>query len=367
MARNRKRPPPSHRRPRPYISPPGSPPGELHVDPSAPQPHLRLIAYGPGEVVEREGISLDEVGQHLGRHAVIWLDVAGLGDRALLEAIGQRLGIHRLSMEDVTTSYQRPKVEAFADYYVVVVRDPSLDEEGFRGEQVSLFVGQGWLVSFQATPEDCFGPVRARLRQTGRVIRRSGADYLSYALIDAVVDAYLPLLEHLGERMEELQDGIMEHPEPATLTEVYGAKHALSGMRRAVWPMREMLNSMIRDPLPGLTDETKIYLRDCYDHAILVMELTESYRDMGSELMDFYLSSVSNRTNEIMKVLTIIGAIFIPLTFIAGIYGMNFSGDHSPWNMPELGWRYGYPAVLALMVAVAVGMVLYFKRKGWLG
>ena len=148
---------------------------------------------------------------------------------------------------------------------------------------------------------------------------------------------------------------------------MYDAKHALSHMRRAIWPMREMLNAMIRDPLPGMTDETRVYLRDCYDHAILVMEVTESYRDMGSELMDFYLSSVSNRTNEIMKVLTIIGAIFIPLTFIAGIYGMNFDPDSSALNMPELRWAYGYPGALMLMILIALGMLLYFKRKGWLG
>lgn len=355
-----------HRHRKPRVRIPGSAPGEIHQDPAAPAPTLRLMAYGPEAVVEREGLTVGQLGAYVGQHRVTWVDVAGLGDVAVLAAIGDQFGIHRLSLEDVSNVYQRPKVEAYPGYYLVVVREPWLHED-FHGEQVSLFVGPNWLISFQEDPKDCFGQVRERIRQHGRHIRQVGPDYLSYALIDAVVDAYLPLLEQLGDQMETLQDAIVMKPEPALLTQVYTAKHALSAMRRAIWPMREMLNSMIRDPLPGLTDDTRIYLRDCYDHAILVMELTDSYRDMGSELMDFYLSSVSNRTNEIMKVLTIIGAIFIPLTFIAGIYGMNFDPDSSAMNMPELRWAYGYPSALALMVLIAGGMLLYFKRKGWLG
>jgi magnesium transporter len=349
-----------------YIPAPGSPPGEIHHNPDAPVPTIRLMAYGPETVVEREGLKISQLDDYLGQFPVTWVDVAGLGDAEVLAAIGALFDIHRLSMEDISNVYQRPKVEGYPGYYVVVVREPWLQED-FHGEQISLFVGPNWLISFQEDPKDCFEPVRARIRQHGRHIRQVGPDYLSYALIDAVVDAYLPLLEQLGDHMEELQDAIVMKPDPALLTQVYTAKHALSAMRRAVWPMREMLNSMIRDPLPGLTDDTRIYLRDCYDHAILVMELTESYRDMGSELMDFYLSSVSNRTNEIMKVLTIIGAVFIPLTFVAGIYGMNFDPESSALNMPELRWAYGYPTALALMVLIAGGMLLYFKRKGWLG
>jgi magnesium transporter len=358
-------PPRRPRRP-PHIPAPGTPPGQIHVDPNAPKPLLRLMAYGPDAFEEREGIALAELDDYLGRWPVTWLDVAGLGDGAVLAALGQRFGIHRLAMEDVSNVGQRPKVEAYPGHFLVVIRQP-WKEDAFRTEQISLFTGPDWVLSFQEDAADCFGPVRARIRETGRTIRKMGPDYLCYALIDSIVDSYLPILERLGEEMEALQDGIMEHPRPANLSDVYDAKHALSAMRRAAWPMREMLNSMIRDPLPGLTDETRIYLRDCYDHAILVLEFTESYRDMGSELMDFYLSSVGYRTNEIVKVLTITGALFIPLTFVAGIYGMNFNTEISPWNMPELNWYFGYPLAMGGMLAIAAVMLLYFKRKGWLG
>jgi magnesium transporter len=329
------------------------------------------MAFGPEGLVEQDGASLDlaALDALLDGHPVVWLDVAGLGDGALLAELAERFGIHRLAMEDVVNVHQRPKVEAYGEHFLVLLREPWLDagEADGGGDQVSLFVGPGWLLSFQEDRKDCFEPVRERIRQPGRLIQRSGSDYLAYALIDTLVDAHFPILEAEGDALEALQDQILRQPDPELLAEIYEAKHRLSSMRREIWPLRELLNGMIRDPLPGLRDETRIYLRDCYDHAIVVLELCEGLRDMASELMNFYLSAVGNRANEIMKVLTIIGAIFIPLTFVAGIYGMNFDPDRGPWNMPELRWAYGYPATLALMLVIALVMLWFFKRRGWLG
>jgi magnesium transporter len=346
--------------------PPGSPPGEITAPPGAPPPVIRVMAYGPDGLVEADGVAVADLDQHVGHWPVTWVDVAGLGDVAVLEALGRRFGIHRLSLEDVANLYQRPKVEAHSGYYMVVVRQPWFEAE-FSSEQICLFVGPDWVLSFQERPGDAYDPVRQRIRNPGRPIRTLGPAFLAYALVDAVLDAYFPILEGLGEQMEDLQDEIMVDPRPDVLPRIYQAKHALAHMRRAIWPTREMLNAMIRDPLPGMTEDTRVYLRDAYDHAVLALEVTESYRDMGSELMDFYLSSMSNRTNEIMKVLTITGTIFIPLTFIAGVYGMNFNPGASPWNMPELNWYLGYPLALGLMAAVAVALLLYFRRKGWIG
>jgi magnesium transporter len=351
---------------RPQGPRPGVAPGVLVADPNAPKPVISVMAYGPDGVAESEIAHVNEVAAHVGRWPVTWVDVVGLGDADVLAALGEQFGLHPLALEDVMNVYQRPKVEAYPGYYFTIVRMPRPDTEN-ASEQISMFVGPNYVLTFQESAGGGFEPVRQRIRAPERPIRGKGADYLGYALVDAVVDAYFPILEQFGEQLEDLQDEIMVTPDTGTLTRVYDAKHALSHLRRAIWPMREAINAMIRDPLPGMTEDTRLYLRDCYDHAILAMEVTESYRDMSSELMDFYLSSVSNRTNEIMKVLTIIGAIFIPLTFIAGIYGMNFNPDISKLNMPELNWTMGYPMALGLMAAIALGMIWFFRRKGWLG
>jgi len=338
----------------------------VQVDAHAPAPIIRLLSYGPDHAEARDGVAVADLGGLLGQQPVTWVDVAGLGDVATLEALGARFGLHRLALEDVVNLYQRPKVEAYTGYFMVVLRQPWLNGE-FSSEQITLFVGPNWLLSFQEQPGDAYDQVRQRICAPGRPIRDLGPAYLAYTLIDAVMDAYFPILERLGEEMETLQDDIMLRPRPEALAAVYHARYALAHLRRTVWPVRELLNAMIRDPLPGVTDETRVYLRDCYDHAILAMEMTESYRDMATDLMDFYLSSMSNRTNEIMKVLTITGSIFIPLTFIAGVYGMNFNTARSPYNMPELNSVLGYPGVLLLMAAVALTMLVWFRRKGWLG
>jgi magnesium transporter len=208
--------------------------------------------------------------------------------------------------------------------------------------------------------------VREHIRNTRGQIREAGADYLAYALLDAMVDSYFPILEEYGERLETLEDAIITRPDHHTVARIHAAKRDLLTLRRAIWPQRETFNTLLRDVIPLITDETRLHLRDCYDHTVRLIDLVETYRELGSDLMDVYLSSVSNRTNEIMRVLTVIATIFIPLTFIAGVYGMNFDPDTSPWNMPELNWYWGYPFALTLMTTVIVGQLVFFWRRGWL-
>jgi len=208
--------------------------------------------------------------------------------------------------------------------------------------------------------------VRKRLRNQRGLVRRQGADYLAYALLDAVIDSYFPVLEAYGERLDDLEAEISEHPGPVTVARIQQTKHDLQALRRTIWPQRDTLNVLIRDATPLISDETRVFLRDCYDHSIYIMELVETYHEVAAGLIELYMSSVGHRMNEIMKVLTVIATIFIPLTFIAGIYGMNFNPAASPWNMPELNWYLGYPFALGLMVVVVLGMLFYFRRRRWI-
>jgi magnesium transporter len=242
-----------------------------------------------------------------------------------------------------------------------------LPDRGVETEQVSMFVGKDFLLTFQERTGDCFTPIRDRLRHgTGRV-RQLGPDYLTYALIDAVIDGYYPILEGYGEAIDTLEDEVIERAESEQMHRLHVVKRDLLMLRRAVWPTREMVNGLIRDESPFIGDVARVYLRDCYDHTIQLMDVVETYREISSSLLDAYLSSMSARLNEIMKVLTIIATIFIPLSFIASVYGMNFDPSVSPWNMPELKFYYGYPFALAIMAAVAGGLLYYFRRRGWMG
>jgi magnesium transporter len=270
-------------------------------------------------------------------------------------------------MEDVVNVHQRAKVEEYDGHLFLVVRVLLEGEKSLVTEQVSLFLGGGVLVTFQEHRDDPFDPVRERLRKGKGRIRAAGADYLAYALLDTVVDSYFPLLESLGDRLQVLEDEILDSPGKSTVAGIYQAKRDLLLMRRSIWPLREAISALLRGESDHVSPDTLIYLRDCYDHVVMVLDMVESYRDMTSGLMDFYLSSVSNRMNDVMRVLTVIATIFIPLTFVAGIYGMNFNPEASPYNMPELSWRWGYPAFWGVMVSVAVGMLIFFRRKGWLG
>jgi magnesium transporter len=347
---------------------PGASPGTLVVPPGSKPPRLRVIAYGPERIEERELTDPQQLRALLGQWPVLWVDVDGLGDVAVLEALGAIFGLHRLALEDVLNLLQRPKAERFGEHLFVVARMPVAEAEGgLATEQLSLFIGTNFLITFQERPGgDCFDPVRARLRAGKGRSRIAGPDYLAYALLDGVVDAYYPVLEGCGDRLDALEDELFEHPAPGAARRVHQVRRDLLTVRRAVWPLREELATLVREPDPLVADETRVYLRDCYDHAVQMIDLLETYRDLGAGLMEIHLSLLSHRMNEIMKVLTIMASIFIPLTFIVGVYGMNFDTSH-PLNMPELRWAWGYPAVMVLMLVLAVGMLLYFRRRGWLG
>ena len=346
-------------------SEPGAPPGTLIADPAAARPTIHATVYNAETISQYADCSVSDLPGLHNHGQVLWVDVTGLADIELIEGIGSAFGIHRLALEDVINVHQRPKAEAFDDHVFIVAR-MLVPGRGTETEQVSFFLGDNYLITFQEQPGDCFDPVRKRL-ETGRGrIRKAGADFLAYALIDTIVDGYYPVLEHYGEAVEKLEDEVIARPDAEQVDRIHTVKRDLLTLRRAVWPTREMVNGLIRDESPFLKEPTRIYLRDCYDHTIQLMDIVETYREIASGLLDVYLSSMSARMNEIMKVLTIIATIFIPLGFIAGLYGMNFDPGASPLNMPELRFYYGYPMAIGLMVAVAAGLVVYFWRKGWL-
>lgn len=346
-------------------SPPGADPGTLNADPLAPPPRITVIAYSPDKVVEKELHRPDEILAYLGHYPVTWINVDGLGDVAVLKRLGEIFHIHPLALEDVINVHQRAKLERFPEHQFLVFHQVDLQEH-IESEQLSLFLGKDYVLTFQEEAGDCFEPVRQRIRQQVGLIRQAGPDYLAYALLDATVDHYFPALETYGERLDELETQIIASPESTTMTQIHDIKRELVKMRRKIWPLRDALNTLVRDPVPQVTESTRVYLRDCYDHVMRIIDLLETYRELASDLLEFQLSSVSYRINEVMRVLTVIATIFIPLTFIVGVYGMNFDPDTSPWNMPELRWYWGYPMVIGLMVVVTVGLLVFFHRKGWL-
>ncbi|MFP4297857.1 MAG: magnesium/cobalt transporter CorA, partial [Spirulinaceae cyanobacterium] len=240
------------------------------------------------------------------------------------------------------------------------------DRNGFWLEQVSLIIGKNHVLSVQEEADyDCFNPVRDRILHNQGIIRQQNADYLAYALWDAMIDGYFPILEDYGERIEVLEDEVIINPTDITLDKIYQIRRELLALRRAIWPQRDAINSLLRDRYPLISDDVRLYLRDCYDRTVQIIDITETYRELASGLMDVYLSAVSNKMNEIMKVLTVISTIFIPLTFIVGVYGMNFNPDASPWNMPELNWYWGYPAFWGLTLVIAFGLIYFFWKRGW--
>ncbi len=344
---------------------PGSAPGTLTVDPHAHPTSLRLIAYGPDGFVEEDVARVADLPGRMRGWPVAWIDVVGLGTAEVLLELGELFDLHKLALEDVVNVPQRAKLETYGEGLFFVAR-MSVPVEGSAAadEQLSLFCGKGWTISFQERPGDCLEGVRERIRRGGINLRNRGSDYLLYALIDAVVDAYFPLLEQMADRLDALEDEVLFRPERESMTRIHRIKRELVHLRARVWPHREAINALIRDDGGRVDETTKVYLRDAYDHAIRVVDLLETQREIASDLMSSYMSSVSNKMNEVMKVLTIIATIFIPLSFLAGIYGMNFDTG-SPWNMPELGFRYGYPVLLGLMVGVGGGMLAWFWRKGW--
>ncbi|MHC5004499.1 MAG: magnesium/cobalt transporter CorA [Planctomycetota bacterium] len=345
--------------------PPGTAPGTIEVDPAAPKPVITVIGYGPDAMEEQRVDSVEQIPELLGRWPVVWINVDGLGDRDVVARLGEILRLHPLALEDVVNVHQRAKVEPYEDHLFVVAR-MARQGERLETEQVSFFVGSGFLLTFQERVGDDFDLVRQRIRSGRKRIRGAGPDYLCYALLDALVDAYFAVLEGFSERLQALEDRALGSPDKSTAGDIHEIRRELLRVRRAIWPHREALSSLLRDELAGVSETTRLHLRDVYDHAIQIIDMVETYREIASGLMDLYLSGVSNRLNEIMKVLTIFAAIFIPLSFIAGIYGMNFDTE-SPWNMPELSWSLGYPFAIGLMVLTATSLLAYFWFKGWIG
>jgi magnesium transporter len=293
---------------------------------------------------------------------VTWINIDGLHEVGIIEKIGKHFSIHPLILEDILHTGQRPKMEDFEDYIFLVVKMFYYDEKDdeIKMEQVSLLLGSNFVISFQEREGDIFDPIRERIRNHKGRIRMMKADYLGYALLDTIVDNYFIILEKIGEDIENIEEELVTRPTPETLQTIHNLKRELIVLRKSIWPLREVVNSLERGESPLINEATGVYLRDVYDHTIQVIDTIETFRDMVSGMLDIYLSSISNKMNEVMKVLTIIATIFIPLTFVAGIYGMNFE------FMPELKWHWGYFAALLVMVAVAVIMVFYFRRKRWL-
>jgi magnesium transporter len=342
----------------------GLPPGTLvHIgEKKAEASKIRLMDYDEGHFQEKEVKTIEECFLFKEKPTVTWINVDGLHQVEILEKLGECYGLHPLVLEDILNTDQRPKMEDFGEYLYIVLK--ALDDDSKGGEiepdQISFILGSCFVFSFQEREGDTFDPVRERIRNNKGRIRKMGADYLAYALLDSIVDNYFIVLEKLGERIELLEEKLIASPTPETLHIIHRLKREMIFLRKSVWPLREVINGLERGESSLIQEPTRIYLRDVYDHTIQTIDTIETYRDMVSGMLDIYLSSVSNRLNSVMKVLTIIATIFMPLTFLAGIYGMNFK------VMPELEWRWGYPSVWLIMVGIGVSMLIYFRKKKWL-
>lgn len=348
-------------------APPGPPPGMRFQGAENPEAAscLSLIWYDQKNLEERTAATVSDCQAFWDRPGVLWIHLQGLENLELLQELGQFLQLHPLALEDVIEGRAPIKVEDYGAYLFMVTRRLGIDN-GVRGEQISLFLGPRFLLSIQESSTDHFAVIRERLRHEQGLIRQYGPDFLAYTLLDIVIDSWFPVLETLGEQLEGLEDRVTQQPESKVMEQIQDLRRIFFRLRRLIWPLRETINTLLRQETLLITDHTRIYLRDCYDHTFQVLELLESYRDVTAGIIDLYLSSLSIRLNEIMKVLTLFATIFIPLTFITGLYGMNFNPKVSPWNMPALNWRYGYPFALGLMAVVAISLFIYFRRKKWM-
>lgn len=335
------------------------------VEPQLPV-RVKAMRYSPAELQERDLKSPHEIAALRVPGSILWIDIDGIGDPRWLQTVGEVFALHPLALEDSVHVHQRAKVEEYGDHLFIVVRMASRSDQ-LSTEQVSVFLGSDFVVTVQQLPDgDCLDPVRQRLRTNSGRIRKSGTDYLTYSLIDAVIDSYFPVLEQYGEDLDTL-DNRADGASPEVLDKLHSIRQELLQLRRAAWPHRDALNALQRHESGLIKPETKVFLRDCYDHSVQIIDVLETQREMCADLRDLVLTMVGQRTNEIMRVLTIMSSIFIPLSFIAGVYGMNFDTRVSPWNMPELGWRFGYPFALGIMAATAGTLLLFFARKGWFG
>lgn len=345
-----------------FYDEPGSEPGTLIIEPDAKPSRIILIDYDEDNAVRKVDITPNACAPYIGTNTVSWMDIQGLGSETVLKQVGEIFNLHPLLLEDVVNVPQRPKLEDYNNQLLVISQMVRLkeDESGFDTEQVSFVLGKRYLLSFQEEElQDCFEIVRDRIRTSQGRVRKSGADYLTYLLLDTIIDGYFPVVEHYEDRIEALEDMIISNPDRDTMQEIYDVRRELLALRRLIWPMRNVLHLLMRDHHGIVSDEVQIYFRDSYDHVIQILEIIEAYRELAASLMDVYMSTMGNKLNEIMKFLTVISTIFIPLTFIVGVYGMNFE------NMPELKGEWSYFLVWLVMLAVAGGLIFYFWRKGW--
>ena len=341
----------------------GASPGTftLAEDPTRPTPELMLIAFDGKELHEQRLSAIDEAGPWMEQTETIWINVTSLPDNDLLEAIGRQFDLDPLTLEDITNTGHRPKLEEFTNYLFLTLKGLTYDAAAskVKSRQVSLILGDRYILSIQETPGDVYENIRKRLRRDRSRIRNSGSGYLMYALFDALIDHYYAVMTEVGEDIEALEGTILKDPVQGTLNRIHTLKREMLYMRKQVWPVREALSHILKEPPPLIREVDTVRISDTYDHLINILEVIDSYRDLLLNMQDLYMSVINNRMNEVMKVLTIIATIFIPLTFIAGIYGMNFK------FMPELDLKYGYFGVLGLMAAIAIGLVVYCRRKGW--
>ncbi|SJZ53111.1 magnesium transporter [Enhydrobacter aerosaccus] len=347
-------------------TPPGTAPGVLSgrapvVDEAL---DFTLVEYTAEECKILVGVEMDECRFHLGKAGRIWIDVAGRANSEMLQTLGTAFNLHPLALEDVFHAHQRSKLDIYGGQGFVVLNDPAYEEGEIRSRQVSVFFGQNYVISFHDHKLDIFKPVRDRLQATGSRLRTFGTDYLVYALIDLVVDRKFPLIESLAAHLEDLEDEALGHPTPTTLTSIHRARRALGIFHRIEWAERETILAVMRPETPFISADTRTYLRDCFDHSIAVLDLLDSYRDMTNGLAEVYLMQASNRMSEVMKTMALITVFFMPLSFLAGIYGMNF--DRSVGNMPELGWPYGYAMFWGVAITIVTGLFVWLKRKRWL-
>jgi magnesium transporter len=367
----------------------GLPPGTMvHLGRDrSTESRITLFDYNEKDVHEAEITRVEDCFPFRDTATVTWINVDGVHQTGVIETLGSHFGIHPLVLSDIVNTRQRPKIEDYDDYLFVVLKmiyhgnqtDQPVNNTGGKpadsisdinsgtrhngeitAEQVSLIIGPNYVISFQETPEDLFDPIRKRLTSSTGRVRKMGADYLAYALIDTIVDNYFVILETLGEKVEDLEVELLKNPSESTMLAIHSLKRDMIYLRRSVWPLREVTGFLERGESKLIHKTTRVYLRDVYDHTIQVIDNIETSRDILSGMLDIYLSTLSNRTNSVMKVLTIIATIFMPLTFIAGVYGMNFD------NMPELHWYWGYPLVLLFMTGIAVSMLLFFRKKKWI-
>ncbi len=339
------------------------PPGSLVYigDKKDEKTEISIIDYTNKDLKELECKKIEECFKYKTKRSVTWINIDGISDTETISKIGKNFDLHPLVLEDILNTDQRPKIEDYDDYIFIVLKMLRHDENNKLSiEQISFILTRNVVISFQETKGDVFNAIRERIRKNKGRIRKMGADYLIYSLIDSIVDNYFLILEKVSEKIEIIEDKLIENPEPELVQEIHKLKREMIFVRKSIWPLREIINSLLREESKLIRKTTNVFLKDLYDHTIQIIDTAETFRDMISGMLDIYMSSISNKMNEVMKVLTIFAAIFIPLTFIAGVYGMNFS------VMPELNWNWGYPMALIIMISVATIMLIYFKRKKWL-